>query len=149
MKIRKSNLKDTRGIAKLLVEYEMYEHKLDKRIGIISFANALKQIKSLLKNRAVIFFIAEVDDKMIGFVSGDVRKRGHENLGTVHNLFIEENQRGRGYGDALVAELSKHFKNHKCRHIRSFVRIENDRALKFWQKQGFNIEEGYSIEKKL
>ena len=149
MKIRKAAIKDIKQIAELLHEYDVHEHKLDRKIKIEKIKDIISFNKKLIMHPKVVFFVAEEDGKLVGTISGEYRDSAVDRVGIFHNIIVTEKFRRKGIGKKLLKQIEKYFKKKRCKKMHSLVRPKNKRALKFYTKLGFKIEEGFRIDKKL
>lgn len=148
MKIRIATIKDLKEIAKLFLEYDEYECKLDKNVKKCSLNEIEKDEKEHMEF-GTIYFILEEKGKTIGALNVDIDRRGKERIGILHTLIITKEARGNGYGNKLVDYALAYFKKQNCRRVKTFIHIANKNALGFWKNRGFNFEEGYTASKKL
>lgn len=139
MKIRKATIKDLDAISKLFLEYDIYEKSLDKKRKVDSFNKIKKQTAKYLKNPDFVFLVIEENKEVLGVQSLDVRKRGKDNLGTLHTMIITKKVRGKGYGHKLFKAAIKYFKSKKCVSVSSLVEASNKPAQKYWKRQGFSL----------
>jgi len=150
MKIRKMKKSDEEQIVKLLQEYDKYEHKLDKRFHIDSKKDIKDFFNLVLKNKNSEGFVADVDSKIIGFISGEIIKNILGKEGRIHQLIISKDFRKKDYGKKLLIELERCFKKKGCKKIQSFVFVRNKKVLKFYNKLKYSSDtEGFMIKKKL
>jgi N-acetylglutamate synthase-like GNAT family acetyltransferase len=148
MKIQKATIKDLKEIAKLFLEYDKYECRLDKNMKKSSLNAVEKDEKEHFKLGTEYLIIKE-EDNIIGALNINIDKRGKEKIGILHTLIITKKARGQGYGNKLVDYALNYFKKQKCRRVKTFIHIANKNALDFWKNQGFNVEEGYTASKRL
>ena len=88
--------------------------------------------------------------KVVAFVDWSVGMIRGVKRGTLHNINVTKDARGKGYGTILVDYLFSYFKKRGCKEVYSFVRGKNVGAQKFWRKKGFDLSEnGYHMNKKL
>lgn len=83
------------------------------------------------------FIVAEKNHKIIGFIIGVQMKL---EKGKILMLSIKEKNRRQGIGSALLAEYLKRISNKKVKTVELEVRIDNKKAIKFYQKYGFKIK---------
>lgn len=148
MKIRRATKKDLDEIAKLSYEYGKYENSLDKNVEAPSLKKC-KELDSYFMDLGTIYFVVEENGKIKGFQSLDLVKQGNEKKGVLHTTIITKDSRGKGYGDALVNYAMDFFKKNGCQRIDTFIHLMNAGAKKFWEKHGFEMEIGFSAEKRL
>ncbi len=148
MKIRKATKRDLKEIAELSYEYGKYENSLDKNVE----APALKRCRELdeyFMKLGTIYFVIEEEGKIMGVQSVNIRKQGKEKKGVLHTTIITKDARRKSYGKALVNYAIRFFKKKGCLRLDTFVHYKNKNAKKFWEKQGFEMEQGYIATKKL
>jgi ribosomal protein S18 acetylase RimI-like enzyme len=149
MKIRKATIKDLDEITRLSIEYDEYEYKLNKKVKVDSFNEVKRVTKEHLANPKFIFFVAELDNKIVGWIAIDVRCVGNKKQGVFHTIRVTKSARGKNIGTLLLNKAMNHFKEKKCSSVRSFVHLNNKKALNWYKRLGFEAEGGYTITKKL
>lgn len=83
----------------------------------------------------VVHLKALVDEKMVGFVGGDLRKS--EGLGWITTLAVMPEYRRHGIATALLLEGEKALEEHGIRRIRLCVRRDNNPAIRLYQRHGY------------
>ena len=56
----------------------------------------------------------------------------------VFNVLVKENSRGRGYAGIMIEELGKHLKDRGIQEAYLAVSVDNNSAIKAYEKAGFN-----------
>ena len=84
------------------------------------------------------FIVAEIAHKIIGFIIGV--KINLENVKLLM-LSISEDHRKQKIGSMLLTRLINEIKIEHVQHIDLEVRIDNEKAIKFYQKHGFKISQ--------
>jgi L-amino acid N-acyltransferase YncA len=148
MKIRKAIPKDLKEIARLLHEYDLYEHALNKMHKIESISEIISFNKKLIKNPNVVYLVLEDEDGLQGVISGELRRSAVGNEASFHNIFISEKVRGKGNGRRLLKALEDYFKKKGCKSIKSIVYINNP-SVNFYKKLGYDATEVFWVEKRL
>jgi len=148
MIIRKATKKDLKSIAELLNEYTKYEHSLNKKIRVESLKELKREEKKHF-SEGCIYFIAGDNRESVGCLNANIDRRGKSKIGVIHNLIITKNARGKGYGNKLIEFAFNYFKKKGCKRVKTFIHGANKNAKGFWEKQGFELEEGYSGSMKL
>jgi N-acetylglutamate synthase-like GNAT family acetyltransferase len=98
MKIRKATKKDIKEITELLHEYDLYEHKIDKKHKVEKIKDLISFNTKLIKHPRVAFFVLEINGKLEGVINGEYRDTAINRLGIFHNIFVSKDCRGKGYG---------------------------------------------------
>ncbi|HYY49319.1 MAG TPA: ribosomal protein S18-alanine N-acetyltransferase [Nitrososphaeraceae archaeon] len=103
--------------------------------------------ESLLRELPEAFIVAEVDDKVIGYIMckiefgfSNFRKLGFVKKGHVVSVAILEQHRGRGIGKALMLEGINGVLSRKSDEIYLEVRVSNSQAIRMYQRLGFQIK---------
>jgi [ribosomal protein S18]-alanine N-acetyltransferase len=103
--------------------------------------------ESLLRELPEAFIVAEVDDKVIGYIMckiefgfSNFRKLGFVKKGHVVSVAVLEQHRGKGIGKALMLEGINGVISRKSDEIYLEVRISNTQAIRMYQKLGFQIK---------
>jgi len=90
-------------------------------------------VLGILSLPSIIRLKAVVDEKMVGFVAGDIRK--HEDTGWIATLAVTPDERRNGIATALISscEIQMNVKN-----IKLAVRRSNDAAIRLYLKLGYH-----------
>jgi|TARA_B100001971_G_C17933951_1_gene404152 ribosomal protein S18 acetylase RimI-like enzyme len=145
MKIRKATIKDSKQMLDLTKELFRNFEKLDKTDKLIkNYFGSKRQYNYLLKsmkNKKNCFFVAEINDKIVGYISilvfdnwpmYKIRKKGHFDL-----LFINPKFRNKGIGKKLVNEGYKWFRKKGIKNFTVTAHALDIGANKFWKHLGF------------
>lgn len=81
-------------------------------------------------------WVAENTSKIIGFIIG---VKISEEKGRILMLSVAKKNRRQNIGTALLKNLLDELIKHNVRYIELEVRIDNKKAIQFYQKQGFKI----------
>ena len=156
MKIRKATKKDAGEIAKLWVEFEKYQDTLwkgeKKKLNDVfekTKPNVLKllekEILSHLKLKTSVYFIAEVDKEIIGYLSVSIQKSFQihklEKTGRLHYAYIKKEYRRQGIFTLLLGKAKKWFKQKGIKYWTLSVSAINPSLRKAYQKLGFMDKE--------
>ena len=119
----------------------------------VFFAKLLGTIKT---NQGVIF-IAEIENKPVGFIAGFVAdNQSEENLleviplqlGIISDIYIEPQYRGKKMGGALMKTMEKYFVNKNCDALWVSTNGFNTQALHLYKSEGF-MEREMGLLKKI
>ena len=103
--------------------------------------------ESLLRELPEAFIVAEVDDKVIGYIMckiefgfSNFRKLGFVKKGHVVSVAVFDQHRGKGIGKALMLEGINGVLSRKSDEIYLEVRVSNTQAVRMYQNLGFQIK---------
>jgi ribosomal protein S18 acetylase RimI-like enzyme len=94
-------------------------------------------------------FVAEENNEIVGFVQGVIVEHKHGNdamFDTTHKerkdgwiglLYVNESQRGKGLGRALMDRMRDHFIENGCDTMRLLVLNDNNHTIEVYKKYGF------------
>lgn len=86
-----------------------------------------------------VFFVAEDEYKIIGFVRGSIHERtAHtlSKLGSIDELFILKEHRGKSAATELLKRIMHHYSDLGCDHINAHTDHENIAAQKLYESVG-------------
>ncbi|MCK4669976.1 MAG: GNAT family N-acetyltransferase [Nanoarchaeota archaeon] len=143
MKIRKlkkeDSLKDLIELSYIMIkDYETHhkeffdlKKKFDKK--------SLKQhFHKSLENKDMQTFVAEEKEKIIGFITVELRERipfyKIKKLGFISSLIVYPEHRRKGIADKLLKEAIKWFKKKKAKYFDLDTAVKNKGALKFYKR---------------
>lgn len=81
-----------------------------------------------------MFFVAEKDNKIIGYLLGEPLKG---DMAFLSLLAVDESQRGKGIGKQLLNKFEEQCKNKKLNPIIFYAPKFNKNTLHFYNKQGY------------
>lgn len=97
-------------------------------------------VKKELKKKRTKFFVAEVENKIVGFVVTYLLKRPlmykYEKYGWIE-ASIDKSYQRRGIGKKLTEEALRWVKSKKIKRVELEVNLRNEKGLKAWRKYGF------------
>jgi ribosomal protein S18 acetylase RimI-like enzyme len=102
-------------------------------------------IKRKLKIQRELFFVAELDSRIVGTTMGGYD--GHR--GWVYYVAVDPRYRRRGIGEALMRKVEDGLQAIGCRKINLQVREGNEEVVAFYKKLGYHVEPRVSMGKKL
>ena len=92
-----------------------------------------------------LFLVAVDGGRLVGTVMGGYD--GHR--GWIYSLAVDEKERHRGVGTALMAEVERILKDRGCLKINLQVMPDNRGVVQFYQELGFAVEDRLSMGKRL
>ena len=90
-----------------------------------------------------IFYVAEADDRVIGFVHASVE----DSEATLHRIYLDPEYQGEGLGSKLYREVENKIEQ-EADSIELEVLAENKKGTGFYLKHGFEEQETEEVELK-
>jgi ribosomal protein S18 acetylase RimI-like enzyme len=159
--VRKAQLKDAAGIAKVQVEawQSAYKGEIpDSYLDSLSVEKRTERWHDILSkpedNADTI--VAEVDGKIVGFCSvSHCRDTDILNsTGELWAIYVDKDYAGKGVGTAIHNKGLNILKNKKFTHATLWVLTSNNKARKWYEARGWRVEgktksdkrDGFSLE---
>lgn len=134
----------------LLVELEEYiisidEDKLDQLHEDYRDKQVQIDLEEIEKHDGKCYLAIE-DGKAVGLIMGILREYDPfdyidykcPKAGVVTELIVSKNIRGKGIGQELMQKLETYFKSKGCEYIYIDVFAYNEKAIKFYGKEGYH-----------
>lgn len=133
--IRKATVQDVSQLAELFDQYRIFYHKES------DIPAAEKFLKERIENNDSEIFVAESDDKLVGFVQlyplfSSTRMKRYWLL---NDLFVNENYRGKGFSKELIEEAKQLAKSTDACGVLLETGKSNDIGNKLYPSCGFEI----------
>ena len=142
--IRKCRLEDKKDWVRLNKQFIEYEYK-DENVwnSPLKFGNLEEDFELILNDTSTILFAIIEEEKMIGFMNIQCFYSiwSHGKVFFLHDFFIEENFRRKGYGEKALKDLQKYAKKSGIKRIQLMAENTNPRAIEFYKKHKFNEQE--------
>jgi ribosomal protein S18 acetylase RimI-like enzyme len=94
-----------------------------------------------LMSRECIFFVAELEAQICGFISGYIVRRNPQltvdRVGKVDNIFVAQDKRGKHIGTKLIESLCEYFTRQGVKYIEISCDVQNPDALRLYKRLGF------------
>lgn len=114
--------------------------------------NAQHQFKQLLpdglKTKDHNLLTIMSDHEAVGILWLFVKHNEEDKQAFIYDIELDENQRGKGYGNLTMASLEKYAKSEGISRIGLHVFAHNERAFALYQKMGYEIK-SYNMSKKI
>ena len=145
-------------VKNLLDELQDHIVKLDKEKYNIKTSNYKekyfeKTIKEVKENNGEILLYKENDD-IIGLVIGIINNEETSEYdfkapkrGRITELVVSKNKRSKGYGKILLDAMEEHLKELGCKDIMLEIFAYNEKAIKFYEKNGYHFRVIDTIKK--
>ena len=138
MKIRNATKKDLRNILKLLKEMEK---KMKNGLGD---GNLISIAQMYIGKKNKCFFIAEEENKIIGYLFGHIEKKFKEDKkfswAKLVEIYVNKTWRKRGISKKLLKTFYNWSKHKGASKVRLDVETKNKFAFSFWKKQNYKEE---------
>lgn len=143
MLIKTCEIKDLYSLIEMWGKLSDYHRNL---IGYMSPSYSYKEIMNRhfredLANSGVKILIAIENDKIVGFIRGELMANSKlfdgALYGYISDIYVEEDYRGLNIADELLREIICWFKDSEICTIRLNVNPQNYRAIGFYQRYGF------------
>lgn len=140
--IRKANLNDLETVRELNLQLYHHDFEFDKELNLKhpNTPAGTEYYRSRISNPKYATFVAETDDKVIGYIIGksENKYRYRKGItGELENMFVLLEYRTQGVGTKLVTELVSWMKSKKVDRIYVSAYIKNKNAVSFYQTVGF------------
>ena len=159
MKIIEYEEKYIEDVRDLLVELEEYiisidKDNLDQIHEDYRELMALYDLKEVKENNGKCF-LAVIDDKVVGLVMGTIPQYGDFDYldykcpkrGVITELVVTKNIRSKGIGKGLMKRIEEYFLAQGCEYVLIDVFAYNNKALDFYDKNGYHPRMVVDIKK--
>jgi ribosomal protein S18 acetylase RimI-like enzyme len=148
IKIRKARKKDFNELYELQKEFSKVYRNLSRyKIKALSKEEFKKEFyKRFGRNK--YFFVAQINDKIVGYVFGFIEKDAYGSRGYIEDIFVTKDAQGKGIASMLKDKFLEILKKKKVKYCRIDVNPENKKAIKVYQRWGFKIDK-YRMSLKL
>ena len=143
---RKAKEEDLSTIQDLCNTLGEQSYSFDKDLSTTwaSHEEGIKYYKERLSGEKGICFVAEKDGEIVGFASCTIHHPDGWRLVKrieVDNLFIREHHRGEGIGKLLIDEIKTWGKEIDIQRVFLTAFSQNEKAIKFYKREGFHAYE--------
>ena len=145
MIFRQAQKNDLKSIVDLGYLLAMHEKKADPSLKISSPARKKlkRKYSGQIGKRDNMFFVAEDNDEIIGFLYGNIEKAPvylsphHKKIGNISSVFVINKYRKRGIGKGLVSMFLSWTRKRKVRFVQLGVLVKNQSSHNTWKGLGF------------
>lgn len=146
--VRKAELKDTKDANNLLTllirDEKQYDPSINENCVISRF------YEDMISNDSNILLVAEIDNKIIGYLYGYIVDNGNTYLDKVSKLdalYITKEYRKNKIATKLINEFKSWSLNHGVKYIELQVLNDNTSAVNLYKKEGFRSFKSTLINK--
>ena len=133
--IRKANRKDEKRICELFIEMLKTIYNTDDVNGYEE-----GDLDYYFEENENVIFLAETESEVIGFLSVEVHREDRDYI-YLDDFSVSANCRGNGIGNALLNEAEKYGKSLNIPACLLHVEKSNERAFKFYERNGYSVFE--------
>jgi len=143
MEIRKADEEDIEDLVRLKEKLFKLHVSIDKYYTPNkNFKQMYRDhLKTVIASDQHIVFVARLDEKIAGFIEGSIYKRSEfmkENIiGSVYEIFVDDEYRKLGIGKQLTEKLLKWFKQKKIKTVEVVSDVRNPDVFNLWKGVGF------------
>lgn len=141
--IRVATIKDLSEISRLNLELFKYEQQWQPGLNL-EWTNSFdgqKYLKYRLSDSKSVVFVAEVDSKIVGYLSGgaieQLKHRTEDSFAALDNIFIHPDFRNHSLGKEFTSAFLQWCKTQKFDVARVGVLSKNEGAHRFYKRFGF------------
>ncbi len=144
----------TNHITQLLILWQQqieFHYEIDKVYGAPLSPDVTRilsrKIDEIIRNvTSHTLLVALKAGEVVGFIDYDLKQCEHyytpiKKYGQIFNLFVEQNNRKKGIGQALVAEAEKVFLQHHMDYAMLWAMPENRSATQFYNQLGYQCKQ--------
>ena len=97
-------------------------------------------------------FIAKIHNEIVGYITFNIKEKNNPSMRyrkqlQIEAIGIDEKNREKGIGRALLEYVKKYGKENDCTDIYLTVNEENEKAIRFYEKFGFKVKSiAYSMQ---
>ncbi len=141
--IRDATLEDTEDIYKMIKLLEIDSREINKK-------ELTEVYKYNLKQENIFYKVAEIDNKILGFIGLHLQKFLHHcsEVAEIAELIVHPQYRNKNIGLILLNEAEKIAIENKCHDIELSSNMKRERAHNFYKKNGY-FDTHYKFSKKL
>jgi ribosomal protein S18 acetylase RimI-like enzyme len=136
-----NDLMEIQALNLMLFEKEHKEYDKFLNLNWTFSKEGIKYFKDKITKKDNCLFVAKLDGKIVGYLAGSLTKaEAYRNLPKVAELndtLVLEGNRSLGIGTKLYNEFMKWCKKQNVKIIRVQASAQNERAIKFYRKNGF------------
>ncbi len=108
-------------------------------------SDSAQEIAKKLERDPDLFLVAEINQEIVGSVLGGFDGR----RGIMYHLAVKPDYRNLGIGETLMSELEDRLRAKGCIRYYLLVTVDNQKALDFYEKRGWNRLNLYAYGKDL
>ncbi|WP_336780907.1 GNAT family N-acetyltransferase [Paenibacillus illinoisensis] len=110
-----------------------------------------EEVETDLLNAREVIVVAVMEERVVGFACGQVYKSFcyTEHQAEITEMYIQESARRNGLAGMMIARLEGIFNNSGVKHIKILTGNKNAKAIKTYEKEGYDREDEFVFAKEL
>jgi len=144
VRVRRAKVADLPVVTRLWRELVGFHEALggqDFRLAPGAEAGWRKYLREHLGKSHQLVLVAEISGRAVGFLVASVDLRQgifmEREYGHISDVYVQEPERRKGVGQALVAEALRWFEEKRVGRVRLQTDARNTLGFEFWKKLGF------------
>ncbi len=144
VRVRRAKARDLPLVTRLWRELIGFHEALggqDFRLAPNAEAGWKKYLRSHMAHPKKLCLVAEVDGRPVGFLMATIEKRPpilmERDYGHISDAYVQEPNRRKGVGKALVTEALAWFEAKRVGRVRLQTDARNTLGFEFWKRLGF------------
>lgn len=144
VRVRRAKLSDLTVITRLWRELIGFHESLggqDFRLAPNAEADWKRYLRGHLTGASKLCLVAEAGRRPVGFLLASIELRPpilmERKYGHISDAYVQEPERGKGVGKALVADALAWFEEKRVMRVRLQTDARNTLGFEFWKKLGF------------
>lgn len=110
-----------------------------------------EEVEMDLLNAREVIVVAVMEEQVVGFACGQIYKSFcyAEHQAEITEMYIQESARRNGLAGMMIERLEGIFKHSGVKHIKILTGNKNAKAIKTYEKAGYDREDEFVFAKKL
>jgi L-amino acid N-acyltransferase YncA len=127
---------------------EIHHKVVREGLGQGIYYNIEDLFSSFIKKCPKTCFVAEVDNRVAGFIIGGIKEWGFgvERSGWIEMIEVDPKLMGKGIGKSLGEALIKYFKNESIKELYTTVKWDSGDLIAFFKSIGFDKSNFINLE---
>ncbi|MGG4479707.1 N-acetyltransferase family protein [Paenibacillus illinoisensis] len=109
------------------------------------------EVETDLLNGREVIVVAVMEERVVGFACGQIYKSFcyAEHQAEITEMYIQESARRNGLAGMMIERLEGIFNHSGVKHIKILTGIKNAKAIKTYEKAGYDREDEFVFAKEL
>ena len=100
---------------------------------------SLQGVKDYLRKKEAIICVAQIEDKLVGFITGIIENNLSFGLpiGNISEVFVKVEFRQQGVATKMFEQMEQEFSKKAVNRFRVFTTVDNINAVNFYKSQSY------------